>query len=150
MKTFTDQKTEGCLSSARSLLQHCQFPGKTSRDNSMDILNFPWYLNICVYPPTPPDGATARGGPWPPLGFRNNYFSILCLTTDVSIKVMRKKSVTSARSPRNTSAQPGDLYGMTSRWLYGNTSAQPGDRYGVTSRWLYEKTNLASSNMLRA
>ena len=20
------------------------------------------------------DGATARGGPWPPLGFRNNYF----------------------------------------------------------------------------
>ena len=76
-------------------------------------------------------------------------FSILCLTTDVSTKVMRKKSVTSARSPRNTSAQPGDLYGVTSRWLYENT-AQPGDRYGVTSRWLYEKTNLAASNMLRA
>ena len=47
-------------------------------------------------------------------GFAQN-FSILCLTTDVSIKVMRKKSVTSARSPRNTSAQPGDRYGMTSR-----------------------------------
>ena len=41
--------------------------------------------------------------------------SILCLTTDVSTKVMRKKSVTSARSPRNTSAQPGDRYGVTSR-----------------------------------
>ena len=37
-----------------------------------------------------------------------DLFSILCLTTDVSTKVMRKKSVTSARSPRNTSVQPGD------------------------------------------
>ena len=43
-----------------------------------------------------------------------NYISILCLTKDVSTKVMRKKSVTSARSPRNTSAQPGDRYGVTS------------------------------------
>ena len=43
------------------------------------------------------------------------FFSILCLTTDVSIKVMRKNSVTSARSPRNTSAQPGDRYDVTSR-----------------------------------
>ena len=45
----------------------------------------------------------------------SKVFSILCLTTDVSMKVMRKKSVTSARSPRNTSAQPGDRYGVTSR-----------------------------------
>ena len=43
------------------------------------------------------------------------FFSILCLTTDLSTKVMRKKSVTSARSPHNTSAQPGDRYGVTSR-----------------------------------
>ena len=47
-----------------------------------------------------------------------NNFSILCLTTDLSTKVMRKKSVTSASSPRNTSAQPGDRYGVTSRWLF--------------------------------
>ena len=36
--------------------------------------------------------------------FLQIFFSILCLTTDVSIKVMRKKSVTSARSPRNVGA----------------------------------------------
>ena len=40
-------------------------------------------------------------------------FSILCLTTDVSIKVMKEKSVTSARAPRKTSAQQGDRYGVT-------------------------------------
>ena len=44
-------------------------------------------------------------------------FSILCLTTDVSIKVMQEKSVTSARAPRNTSAQRGDRFGVTSRCL---------------------------------
>ena len=87
---------------------------------------------------------------WKPRTIDKNIFSILCLTTDVSTKVMRKKSVTSARSRRNTSVQPGDRYGVTSRWLYENTSAQSGVRYGVTSRWLYEKTNLAASNKLRA
>ena len=30
-------------------------------------------------------------------------FSILCLTADLSIKVMYEKSVTSARAPHNTS-----------------------------------------------
>ena len=43
--------------------------------------------------------------------------SILCLTTDISIKVMQEKSVTSARAPLNTLAQPGDRYGVTSSCL---------------------------------
>ena len=41
---------------------------------------------------------------------KNDYFSILCLTTDPIHQghEKRKKSVTSARSPRNTSAQLRD------------------------------------------
>ena len=35
---------------------------------------------------------------------------------------MRKKSLTSARSPRNTLAQTGYRYGVTSRWLYEKPS----------------------------
>jgi len=32
------------------------------------------YFGAHTFPSFLPDGATARGGPWPLLGFRNNYF----------------------------------------------------------------------------
>ena len=76
-------------------------------------------------------------------------FSILCLTTDPTHQghEKRKKSVTSARSPRNTSAQLRDRKvweAVTSRFLGNGRSDASCKQYGGVSAW-YKQFSVSAS-----